>query len=272
MNDNAPFDPLDRTLSDAFARVRVDTSARPSMHDVRARARRRHHRRTGATLGAMAVIGAGGAVAFAARDDGEVTLRGGDADLGTATTVPCVAVPTTVLLPTATTIGLLEYTVQEGDTPAGVAAAYGITVEQLDAANTGLADYASFAVGLAITVPTPNFPVPIGTTTTVDPRVAAADPCGVPSTWHCTGPLGTDEVGRAVFEYCEPSGAAGAATPTIAPEPTSAPPPFTGLPSTLPPTTSPVDAIITSSTVDPSALLASTTTSILEPTSTTATP
>jgi hypothetical protein len=202
-------DPIDRMLDEAFHSRPVPLDVRPSMTDVQRRARRRHQRRTGATLTAVALVGVGGAVAFAVRDNGRDQLTAGEGDLGTPTTIACdgslvlaTTMPAPTLPPDATTtlppIGM--YVILEGDTLLGVAEKFGVTVEQLELWNADRPEFAAFAVGTAIVVGGTTEWMPL-TPTTVP---GWYDPCAPGGwTWHCTGEMGTDEFGRAVFESCE---------------------------------------------------------------------
>lgn len=207
MNDH---DPIDRLLDEAFRSRPVPLDAHPSMIDVHRRARRRHHRRTGATLGAVALVGVGGAVAFAVRHDGRDQLAAGEGDLGTPTTIACdttfvgTTVPGATLPPftTTTTMPVGMYVILEGDTPMGVAEKFGVTVEELDLWNADRPEYAAFVVGTAIVVGGTVEWMPGSPTTT--PGGLPFDPCAPTGwTWHCTGEMGTDEFGRAVYESCE---------------------------------------------------------------------
>jgi LysM repeat protein len=184
MNDRDPFtdqsDPIDRTLSSMVA--------------------------------AIVLVGASGVGVYALRHDGgRAALSPGDAvDNGApATTVACFTISTTVPpsvvllpgLPTASTVsGPGIYRVEQGDTTAGVAEKFAITVDELDAANAGLPGYDAFIVGLDITIPVAQ---PIsGATSTLPPFAGGCGP-DVQWTWHCTGDLGVDEFGRQVFQSCE---------------------------------------------------------------------
>ncbi|MEN9643757.1 MAG: hypothetical protein RL238_426 [Actinomycetota bacterium] len=214
-------DPIDRLLDEAFRSRSVPLDASPSLMDVRRRARRRHHRRTGATLGAVALVGVGGAVALAVRHDGRDQLAAGESDLGTPTTITCGSVlgvattmPAATLPPGATTtlppIGM--YVILEGDTLLGVAEKFGVTVEQLELWNADRPEFAAFAVGTAIVVGGTTEWMPL-TPTTVP---GWYDPCAPGGwTWHCTGPMGTDEFGRDVFESCEQVNDGSFATTTV---------------------------------------------------------
>lgn len=208
-------DPIDRMLDEAFRSRSVPLDVRPSVTDVHRRARRRHQRRTGATLTAVALVGVGGAVAFAVRSDGRDQLTAGEGDLGSPTTVRCdsslvvaTTVPGATLPPvdpagTTTTMPMNMYAIMEGDTPASVADMFGVTVEELQLWNANRPEFESFIVGGLIVV---------GGTVTWMPEVTPTttygwsqyDPCAPDGwTWHCTGEMGTDEFGRAVFESCE---------------------------------------------------------------------
>lgn len=216
-------DPIDHLLDEAFRSRPVPLDVRPSMIDVHRRARRRHHRRTGATLGAVALVGVGGAVAFAVRHDGRDQLTAGEGDLGTPTTYVCdttmpvaSTVPVNTLPPftTTTTMPVGMYVILEGDTPALVAEKFGVTVEELQLWNADRPEYAAFAVGTAIVVGGTVEWMP-GSPTTIA-GWSTFDPCApVGWTWHCTGEMGTDEFGRAVYASCEQVSDGSFATTTI---------------------------------------------------------
>ena len=213
-------DPIDRLLDEAFRSRSVPSDTRPSMIDVHRRARRRHHRRTGATLGAVALVGVGGAVAFAMRSDGRDQLAAGEGDLGTPTTYVCdttllvaSTMPAATLPPfTTTTMPVGMYVIMEGDTPELVAEKFGVTVEELQLWNADRPEYAAFAVGTAIVVGGTVEWMP-GSPTTVPGWFDPCTPAGW--TWHCTGELGSDEFGRAVYESCEQVGDGSFATTTV---------------------------------------------------------
>lgn len=111
MTDHDPTDPtgagLDRLLSDAFSGVRAGGS-RPSISDVQRRARRHlHRRRAGLAVGAVALVGAGGA-ALAARDGSTgTTAPAGAGDLdgpqAASTTIPASTTTCVVYVATTTT-------------------------------------------------------------------------------------------------------------------------------------------------------------------------
>lgn len=110
MTDHDPTDPtatgLDRMLSDAFSGVRAG-GRRPSISDVQRRARRHlHRRRAGLAVGAVALVGAGGA-ALAARDGSTGTTApagAGDLDDPQATaTFPATTTTCVVYVDTTTT-------------------------------------------------------------------------------------------------------------------------------------------------------------------------
>lgn len=214
-------DPIDRLLDEAFRSRPIPRDTRPSMIDVHRRARRRHHRRTGVTLGAVALVGVGGAVAFAMRSDGRDQLAAGEGDLGAPTTYVCdttmfvgTTVPGATLAPAGTTTTMLPnmYVIMEGDTPEFVAEKFGVTVEELQLWNADRPEYAAFAVGTAIVVGGTVEWMP-GSPTTVP---GWFDPCAPTGwTWHCTGELGSDEFGRAVYESCEQVGDGSFATTTV---------------------------------------------------------
>ncbi|CAN5562883.1 hypothetical protein BH24ACT5_BH24ACT5_07120 [soil metagenome] len=49
--------------------------------------------------------------------------------------------------------GPTTYTIQRGDVPGAVAAKYGVTVAELDAANVGTSGYRGFVVGITVNIP-----------------------------------------------------------------------------------------------------------------------
>src|SRR3954451_8988104 len=106
---------LDPMLREAMSRVPRPTDARPSLTDVRRRARRRNHRRMAATAGALACAGVATTALIIRRDVPEQSATGAVdsvvAENGT-TTIVSGAVPTTLYT-------LIEMTV----TPARVWAA-----------------------------------------------------------------------------------------------------------------------------------------------------
>lgn len=71
--------------------------------------------------------------------DSSVSAEGGDTPAGDAT-CPDGAGPTT-------------YTIKRGDVPGAVAAQFGVTTAELDAANAGVNGYPGFVVGITITIP-----------------------------------------------------------------------------------------------------------------------
>ena len=203
MNYRDPFpagDPLDRTLTKAFGSRHVPTMSAPSLIDVRHRARRRQQRRTAGLVGAITLVGAGGVGAYAIRhDDGRAALSPGDADANGApsTTIACLTVATTVpALPTVSTVsGPGVYTVQQGDTPEKIATMFGLSVDDLAAANDDLPN--QLHAGGTLIIPSVE-----AVSSTLPPVSGGCGP-DVQWTWHCTGELGTDEFGRQVFESCE---------------------------------------------------------------------
>jgi hypothetical protein len=200
-------DPIDDLLSDAFHHRHVPDGVRPSLTDVRMRARRRHQRRIAGTVGAAAITGVGLVAVLATRDPGGKGLSANQGELGGPTTTECV------FFPTATTVAIEQRTIIEGDTPLGIAQGLGITLEALDAANVGNPDYAAFPVGGVVYLP---FGGDTGATTTMYPQPCNPAPDGV-TTWHCTDPMGTDEFGREVFGSCEQQFDGGPTTSSFAP-------------------------------------------------------
>jgi hypothetical protein len=188
-------DPIDDLLSDAFHHRHVPDGVRPSLTDVRMRARRRHQRRLAGTVSAAAITGVGLVAVLATRDPGGKGLSADQGELGGPTSTMCV------FSPTPTTVPIEQRTIIEGETPMGVAQGLGITLEALDAANVGNPDYSAFVVGGVVYLP---FGGDTGaTTTTMYPQPCNPASDGV-TTWHCTDPMGTDELGREVFGSCEP--------------------------------------------------------------------
>ena len=172
MNEHDPVDPIDRLLDDAFRSRSVPPVSRPSVIDVQHRARRRQHRRSGAMLGALAVVGVGGAIAVAARHDGSdrIALTPGGTQAGVATTVACFTVPTTMWVDVATTITIDPAT---NSSPAPSPTTYPPDTTYL-----------------------PTTTSPVG--------YLPGDPCAPSSggSYHCTGPLGTYSDGAQMFSEC----------------------------------------------------------------------
>jgi LysM repeat protein len=155
---------IDHLLHDAFDSVRVPGDIRPQLADVRTRARRMHRRRTSGMVGALAVVGAAGVGLQSLRHDARAALTPGDGGVdlglgndattgGPTTSIDCgIAIaPTTIGVDTVTTIAY--YTVQQGDTPSGVAEKVGVSLEELRAANASNATFEAFVVGGTIVVP-----------------------------------------------------------------------------------------------------------------------
>jgi LysM repeat protein len=70
---------------------------------------------------------------------------------------PPTSVPTSGSVPTSTGDCPTTYTIQAGDTARiAVAERFGITFEQMDAANVNTPGYSSFVVGTPITIPCPS--------------------------------------------------------------------------------------------------------------------
>lgn len=164
MNEHDPIGPIDRLLDDAFRSRSVPPVSRPSVIDVQYRARRRQHRRSGAMLGALAVVGVGGAIAVAARHDSSdrIALTPGGTQAGVATTVACFTVPTTMWIDVAPTIDPAT-----NSSPAPSPTTY-----------------------------PPDTTSPVG--------YLPGDPCAPSSggSYHCTGPLGTYSDGAQMFSEC----------------------------------------------------------------------
>ena len=231
MNEHDPVDPIDRLLDDAFRSRSVPPVSRPSVIDVQHRARRRQHRRSGAMLGALAVVGVGGAIAVAARHDGSdrIALTPGGTQAGVATTVACFTVPTTMWVDpatnsspapspttyppttlsfngTTTTNAVQQYVVSEGDVPAVVAQKFAVSLDELNAANSATLGYDAFTVGLSIIIPFSGGTVlePTVVPSTSPFGYLPGDPCAPSSggSYHCTGPLGTYSDGAQMFSEC----------------------------------------------------------------------
>ncbi|MEQ1874270.1 MAG: LytR C-terminal domain-containing protein [Ilumatobacteraceae bacterium] len=158
------FQDIDRELADAFAQ-RPSTLSRPSLRDVRNRARRRQRQRSAGVLGACAVVGVGGAAVLATRSPANQTTVG-DSE-STATTI-CFPTVSTIVFDTTTgfdgypvtdstvqyfNVNPVKYVIQPGDNPQGVAAMFSVTMEELNAANVDTQGYELFLVGLEIWVP-----------------------------------------------------------------------------------------------------------------------
>ena len=165
------FDDIDRMLDEAFAE-RPSVLSRPSLRDVKQRARRHQRQRSAGLLGACAVVGVGGAAVLATRGPANTTTVGqgdgaGDSIFCTPTTnvvydtstMPLNtgpdSMPTEVVTPDTTPEGVLTYyIVKTGDNPTLIADAFGVTLEALNAANVDTYDYELFYEGLAIAIPT----------------------------------------------------------------------------------------------------------------------
>jgi len=86
----------------------------------------------------------------------QLVIPGAQQVLGdTATPRPTAAAATPTARPTASQGGGETYTVQEGDIPETIAARYGISAEELMAAN-GITDPASLQIGQTLIIPTPH--------------------------------------------------------------------------------------------------------------------
>lgn len=166
------FADIDRELADAFAQ-RPSTLSRPSLRDVKNRARRRQRQRSASLLGACAVVGVGGAAVLATRSPANQTAVGD----GTGSTI-CFpngnpvefgdSIPPTYSPTTYAYSGdVFHYTVQPGDNPTAVANSFGVTLQEMDAANVNTPDYGLFQVGLQLAIPLGH-----GVEPTVPPQIA----------------------------------------------------------------------------------------------------
>lgn len=279
MNEHDPIDPIDRLLDDAFRSRSVPPVSRPSVIDVQHRARRRQHRRSGAMLGALAVVGVGGAIAVAARHDSSdrIALTPGGTQAGGATTGACFSVPTTSTIApaptidpatnsspapspttyphtlifngTTTTNAVQQYVVSEGDVPAAVAQKFAVSLDELNAANAATPGYDAFTIGLSIIIPFSGGTVlePTVVPTTSPVGYLPGDPCAPSSggSYHCTGPLGTYSDGAQMFSEC-------VFWPDFMPATTSVEvSPNSFVPCDFPPVTSPVTTTCDSGAVVP---------------------
>ena len=171
MND---FNDIDRELQAAFTQ-RPTVLSRPSLRDVKQRARRHQRQRSAGVLGACALVGVGGVAALATRSPANETAVGvGEGDpssticyptdstfpaisfpaINDTSTVPLAAGQTTINTVTPTTIGVWFYIVQPGDNPTSVAQQHGVTLEALNAANVNTPGYDIWFEGLEIVIPT----------------------------------------------------------------------------------------------------------------------
>lgn len=162
------FDDIDRELEAAFTQ-RPTALSRPSLRDVKRRARRHQRQRSAGVLSACAIVGVGGVAVLATRSPANQTALG-DVDATASTTcLPTTStivvyestVPFNTLPPTTYTFGT-TYVLQSGDNPTGVATMFGVSLDALNAVNAGTPDYELFYVGLEIKIPD----APVGTTTT----------------------------------------------------------------------------------------------------------
>ena len=182
MNDRDPFDPIDRTLSNALpARGTSRPMSQPSLIDVRHRARRRQQRRTAGMVAAIVLVGASGVGVYALRHDGgRAALTPGDADRQRRPVHHRGVPPHVHQHGSRAPHGLHRLRArrlrgQGRRHPAIVAQKFAITVDELNAANAGLDGYDAFTVGIAITIPVAQ-PILQGTTTLPPLRQAAAAP------------------------------------------------------------------------------------------------
>ncbi|MCE9622743.1 MAG: LysM peptidoglycan-binding domain-containing protein [Actinomycetia bacterium] len=173
------FEDIDRELAATFAE-RPSVLSRPSLRDVKRRARRHQRQRSASVLGACAIVGVGGAAVLATRSSANQTTVGeGGGD--TLTSIFCndavttsrpigvddsVPPPTAPMTTTAYVGDVFFYTVQEGDNPTAVANSFGVTLAEMDAANVNTVDYGLFQVGLQLAIP-----VATDSTTTTNPQI-----------------------------------------------------------------------------------------------------
>jgi murein DD-endopeptidase MepM/ murein hydrolase activator NlpD len=99
----------------------------------------------------------------------------GGADDATPSPIPAPTLrPTPTPTPAPTQSAGVEYTVVEGDTLSGIAQLFGVTVEDIVAAN-GLADPTAISVGQVLIIPVNGVvltPTPVAPTPTPDPRLS----------------------------------------------------------------------------------------------------
>ncbi len=150
------FEDINRELEAAFAE-RPSTLSRPSLGDVQRRARRHQRQRSAGILSACALVGVGGVAVLATRSPSNTTTVGEGLD-PTESTVCFSNPPTSLPAATTTSLGIsaygtAHYVVQAGDNPTSIANTYGITLQELNAANAETPGYDLFAVGLIIAIP-----------------------------------------------------------------------------------------------------------------------
>ena len=100
------FEDIDRELAAAFEQ-RPSTLSRPSLRDVKHRARRHQRQRSAGVVGACAVVAVGGAAVLATRSPSNQVTVGEGVD--GATTVPATGFPCYATEPTVSTIAV-DYT------------------------------------------------------------------------------------------------------------------------------------------------------------------
>ena len=241
-------DPFDQMMQDAFRSRPAPKMPRPSIGEVRRRARRRQQRRSIAMVGTMAAMGTGGVAVLAMRHGGDTKLRARAAagpDTGPIATAcynpPYSGPPTTITSPTPTTIAFVQYTIVAGDSPTIVAQRFGISIDALNAANAGVYDYPAFFVGAVINIPRPGEAAPGQPpyTTALDTTPLATAPGVLPPLYYCVVP---GEVSPSTSSVLISS---------------TAPPPFLGIASTttvFPGPTTPQNAFPIPTTLDPTTL------------------
>jgi len=161
MND---FNDIDRELQAAFTQ-RPTVLSRPSLRDVKQRARRHQRQRSAGVLGACALVGVGGVAALATRSPANETAVGvGEGDPSSTICYPTVS---TVIMYDTSTVPMTgpatepttpytssgTYILKEGDNPTMLAQRFGVTLEALNAANEATPGYDIFYVGLEIAIP-----------------------------------------------------------------------------------------------------------------------
>ena len=181
------FEDIDSELEAVFTQ-RPSALSRPSLRDVKQRARRHQRQRKAGVLSACALVGVGGVAVIAQRSPSNQTTAGGlEGDPSTtmcfpATTIGVVYVADTTPYPSDNPV-LTYYVVQPGDNPTTVANAFGVTLQELNDANAATPGYMVFSVGLAVAIP-----MPMGDTTTTMPAdyvpgVAGTNVPGVATTY-----------------------------------------------------------------------------------------
>ena len=188
------FEDIDRELNDAFAQ-RPSTLSRPSLRDVKHRARRHQRQRSAGVLSACAVVAVGGAAVLATRSPANHVSVGGGA--GDATTIPGCYNTTE---PPVSTIGFAS------------------TIEVFDSSNPPSTTFNTLPfppyTGPATTLPPISEPtayttIPDPLSTVVAFLAPSVDPCSprTPNRYRCAGDPVQGGDGWWYFDYCEASGA-----------------------------------------------------------------